>query len=83
MSSQAWAENSLKSVLERAREKAEIDVDFARGSERDRVTLSLADSELRVRLGEELRLHCEVSSRDELYAAPELGIGLALRFKFQ
>jgi hypothetical protein len=76
-------------LLERSDAESELDVDFASGNEHDRVSVSLADSELRVRLGEELRLHCEVSSRDELEATPELdgtpelGIDLAIRFKFQ
>ena len=75
--------NAASGVLDRADTAAALDVDFASSDESDRVSLSLADSEVRVRLGEGLRLHCEVSSREELYAAPELGIDLAIRFEFQ
>jgi len=75
--------HGAKSTLERPNHDSVLDVDFASGNEHDRVSVSLADSELRVRLGEGLRLHCEVSSRDELDTAPELGIDLAIRYKFQ
>jgi hypothetical protein len=61
--------------------EAGLAVAFASGAH-ERVSLSLAESRLRVRLGEELQLHCEVSSY-ELDAEPELGIDLAIRFKFE
>ena len=84
MSAPVWADDSAKPALDREPEaEPELDVDFASGPENERVSVSLANSELLVRLGKELRLHCEVSSRDDLDAAPELGIGLALRFRFQ
>ena len=58
-----------------------LELDFASGNER--VSLSLAESQVSVRLGEELRLHCEVSSIDEMDSDPELGIDVGLRFKFK
>jgi hypothetical protein len=67
----------------RAERDAGLSVDFASGNERDRVSLSLAESQVSVRLGEDLQLNCEVSSRDLVEAAPELGIDLAIQFKFR
>jgi hypothetical protein len=63
--------------------REDLAIDFASDNEYDRVSVSLADSQVRVRLGDELRLHCEVSSRDELDTDPELGIDLGLRFRFK
>lgn len=78
----------MPSVSEKERtgvsaDREDLTIDFVSGNEYDRVSLSLADSQVRVRLGEELRLHCEVSSRDELDMDPELGIDLGLRFRFK
>jgi hypothetical protein len=67
----------------RAEREAGLSVDFASGNERDRVSVSLAKSQVRVRLGEDLHLNCEVSSHDELDAGPELGIDLGIQFKFR
>lgn len=80
---QAIAAFKPTTLAESARNAASspLSVDFESGAEDDRVSLLLAESQLRVRLGKELQLHCEVSSRDEF--EPELGLDLALQFKFK
>jgi hypothetical protein len=58
-------------------------VQFATDSEQDKVSLLLAQSEVRVRLAQDLQLRCEVSSQDEMNVDPELKLDVGVLFKFK
>jgi hypothetical protein len=60
-----------------------IRVQFATQSEQDKVSLVLAQSQVRVRLAQDLQLRCEVSSQDEMNADPELKLDVGVQFKFK
>jgi hypothetical protein len=75
------SQSSMKTFAANLHEQA-LSVDFSAPEERDRVSLILAESQVRVRLRQGLQLHCELSSTDEVDREPELGIDFALQFKF-
>jgi hypothetical protein len=77
------ATRSFAPTVATTRNEQALSVDFSSRHERDRVSLILAESQVRVRLGQDLQLHCEVSSTDEVDREPELGIDLALQFRFK
>lgn len=58
-------------------------VPFAADSETDRVSLVLAESELRVKLAQDVQLRCDVTSRDEANIDPELQFGIGVQFRFK
>jgi hypothetical protein len=60
-----------------------MNLEFAAGREQAKVSLLLAESQIRVRLAPDLLLRCEVSSRDEANVDPELKFDLGLQFKFK
>jgi hypothetical protein len=61
----------------------ELRVQFAASEEHDNVSLLLAESQIRVRLAQDLQLRCEVSSQEELNTDPELKLDLRVQFKFK
>jgi hypothetical protein len=60
-----------------------LTIRFAPDPEHHRVSLLLADSQVRVRLTHDVLLRCEVSSRDESNADAELKLDLGVQFKFK
>jgi hypothetical protein len=60
-----------------------LTIRFAPDPQHNRVSLLLAESQVRVLLARDLLLRCEVSSRDENNADPELKLDLGLQFKFK
>jgi hypothetical protein len=63
--------------------KTGLRVPFATGSETDRVSLVLAESELLVKLAHDVQLRCDVTSRDEANIDPELQLGIGVQFRFK
>ena len=63
--------------------RAGLSVPFAADSETDRISLVLAESELTVKLAQDVQLRCEVSSRDEANIDPELQLGIDVQFRFK
>jgi hypothetical protein len=85
---------TLRGTIERSEVDAEmlarrsaaiagLSVPFASGRESDRVSLVLAESELRIKLAQDVQLRCEVSSRDEANIDPELQLGIGVQFTFK
>jgi hypothetical protein len=60
-----------------------IRVQFAANNEHDKVSLLLAQSQVRVRLAHDLQLRCEVSSQDEMNVDPEIKLDIGVLFKFE
>lgn len=62
---------------------AGLSVPFAADRETDRVSLVLAESELRVKLARDVQLRCDLTSRDEANIDPELQLGIGVQFRFK
>jgi hypothetical protein len=56
---------------------------FAPAPEHNRVSLVLAESQVRIRLAHDVSLRCEVSSLDDSNADAELKLALGVQFKFK
>ena len=61
----------------------DLAVRFAASPKHSRVSLLLAESQVHVRLAQDLLLRCEVSSRDDANADAELKFDLGVQFKFK
>ena len=58
-------------------------IDFASGGDEERVSLVLAESQIRVRLAPDLHLRCEISSNERENADAEVELGLGVQFRFK
>jgi hypothetical protein len=77
------SEVDAEMLARRSAAAAGLSVPFASGRESDRVSLVLAESELRIKLAQDVQLRCEVSSRDAVNIDPELQLGVGVQFTFK
>jgi hypothetical protein len=63
--------------------QSEMTVRFAQDNEHDKVSLLLAESQIRIRLAQDLQLRCELSSSDEPNLDPEIKLGVGVHFRFE